>query len=209
MQVTDAKDVPPVWEALPRATKYQQLLVLQRSFDTAAENMGLCTLIIATPSLMKLVLALGFRMESRDDLTTGIHPFVLGQLTASVRKFLLSLAVWYAMVASGVGAPSLADVEVLLAPDGVILPQNFSRVRGQWLRTRLVVGTCFGVDHNVSEDLKEFGEDMSARETDLQEYVPRNAALCPQVPALILRHVHTQWSNWIATQRGGTSEVPF
>ena len=41
--------------------------------------------------------------------------------------------------------------------------------RGQWLRTRLIVGTCFGVDHNASEGLKEFGEEMSARETDLEE----------------------------------------
>ena len=50
--------------------------------------MGLRTPTIATPSLLKLGLALGFRMESQDDLTTGIHPFVLGQHTAMVRNFL-------------------------------------------------------------------------------------------------------------------------
>ena len=61
------------------------------------------------------------------------------------------------MVASGAGAPSLADVEILLAPDGVTLPQNFLMACGQWLRTRLIAGTCFGVDHNFSDGLKEFG----------------------------------------------------
>ena len=76
--MTDTKDLPPVWEALTRATKYQQLLVLQRAFDTAAEDMGLRTPTIATPSLLKLVLALGFRMKIRDNLTTGLHPLVLG-----------------------------------------------------------------------------------------------------------------------------------
>ena len=86
---------------------------------------------IATPSLLKLVLALGFRMESRDDLTTGLHPFVLGQHTATVRKFLRIQADRYAMVASGTGAPSLADVEILSAPGGVTLPRNFSMARGQ------------------------------------------------------------------------------
>ena len=45
------------------------------------------------------------------------------------------------MVASGAGAPSLADVEILSAPDGVTLPRNFSMSRGQWLRTRLIVRT--------------------------------------------------------------------
>ena len=34
-----------------------------------------------------------------------------------------------------------------------------------------------------------------ARETDLEEYIPRDAALRPQVPALILRHANIRWSN--------------
>ena len=69
------------------------------------------------------------------------------------------------MVASGAGAPSLEDVEILLAPDGMTLQQNLSMARGQWLRTRLIVGTCFSVDHNTSDGSKEFGEEMLMRET--------------------------------------------
>ena len=143
--------------------------MLQRAFDAAAGDMGLRAPTIATPSLLKLVLALGFRMESRDDLTTGLHPFVLGQHTATVCKFLHGQANRYAMVASGAGAPSLADVEILSAPDGVIQTRNFSMARRQWLRTRLIVAACFGVDHNASEGLREFGKEMLARETDLEE----------------------------------------
>ena len=67
-------------------------------------------------------------------------------------------------MASDLGAPSLEDVEILSAPDGVTLPRNFLMARGQWLRTRLIVEACFGVDHNVPDGLKEFGEEMSARE---------------------------------------------
>ena len=131
MQVTDAKDLPPVWEALARATKHQQLLVLQRAFDTTTEDMGLCAPTIVTPSLLKLVLTLRLRMESQDNLTTGLHPFVFGQYTATARKFLRGQADRYAMVAFSAGPPSLADVEILLAPDGVTLPRNFSMARGQ------------------------------------------------------------------------------
>ena len=112
-------------------------------------------------------------------------------------------------MASGTGAPSLADVEILSAPDGVTLPRNFSMACGQWLRTRLIVATCFGVDHNASEGLKEFGEELSARETDLEEYIPQDTALLPQIPALLLRHDQIRWSNWLASQWGKTSEVPF
>ena len=81
--------------------------------------------------------------------------------------------------------------------------------RGQWLRKRLIVGTCFGVDHNTSEGLIEFGEEMSARETELEEYVLRDSALLPQIPALLLRNAQIRWSNWLAAQWGKTSEVPF
>ena len=175
------KTSPLVWEALARASKHQQLLVLKRVFDTAAEYMGMRDLTIATPFLFKLLLALGFRMESQDDLAMGIHPFVLGQHTATFWKFLSGQADRYAMVAS----PSLADVEILLAPDGVTLPRKFSLVRRQWLRTRFIVRTCFGVAHNASDGLKEFGEEMSARETELEEYIPRDKALRPHIPALI------------------------
>ena len=171
--------------------------------------MGLSAPTIATPSLLKLVLALGFWMESRDDLTTGLHPFVLGQHTATVRKFLRRQADRYGMMASGTGAPLLADVEILLAPDGVTLPHNLSMACGQWLRTRLIVATFFGVDHNASEGLKEFGEEILARETELEEDIPRDAALLPQIPALLLRHAQIRWSNWLASQWGKTSEVPF
>ena len=88
VQVRDKKDLPPVWEALVRATKHQKLLVLQRAFDTAVEIIGLRVPTTVTPSLLKLVLALGFRMESQDKLTTGLHPFVLRQHMSTVRKFL-------------------------------------------------------------------------------------------------------------------------
>ena len=52
-------------------------------------------------------------MESRDNLTTVINPFFLSQHMYTVKKFLRCQADRYAMVASGVGAPSLVDVEIL------------------------------------------------------------------------------------------------
>ena len=74
---------------------------------------------------------------------------------------------------------------------------------------RLIVGNCFSVDHNASEGLREFGEEISARETDLEEYIPRYSALLPQIPALLLWHAQISWSNWLAAQWGKTSEVTF
>ena len=81
--------------------------------------------------------------------------------------------------------------------------------RGQWLRTRLIVTTCFGVDHNASEGLQNFEAELSERETDLEEYIPRDSMLLAQIPALLLRHAQIRWSNWLAEQCSRTSEVPF
>ena len=103
--------------------------------------MGLCAPTISIPSLLKLMIVLGFRIEILDDLTTGLHPFVLRQHTATVRKFLHLQADRYAMVTSGAGSPSLVDVEILSSPDGVTLTRKFSMARGQWLRKRLIAGT--------------------------------------------------------------------
>ena len=69
--------------------------------------------------------------------------------------------------------------------------------RGQLLRTRLILATCFGVDHNASEGLQNFGEELSARETELEEYIPRDSLLLAQTPALLLRHAQIRWSNWL------------
>ena len=65
------------------------------------------------------------------------------------------------------------------------------------------------MDHIASDSLKEFGEEMLARETELEEYIPRDTDLHPQIRALILRHAQIRWSNWLAAQWGKTSEVPF
>ena len=73
----------------------------------------------------------------------------------------------------------------------------------------MVVGTCFGVDHNTSNGLKEFREKMLAREMELEDYIPRDAALRQQIPVLILHHALILWSNWITGQWGKTSKVPF
>ena len=74
--------------------------------------------------------------------------------------------------------------------------------RGQRLWTWLIVGTCFAVDHNASDGLKEFGEEMSDMDTELEEYIPCDAAPRPQIPELILCHAQICWSNWTAEQWG-------
>ena len=55
------------------------------------------------------------------------------------------------------------------------------------------------MDHNASEGIKEFVEELSARDTDLEDYIPRDAALLPHIPALLLWHAQICWSSWLAS----------
>ena len=65
------------------------------------------------------------------------------------------------------------------------------------------------MDHNASEGLQNFGEELSARETELEEYAPQDASLLTQIPAILLRHAQIRLSNWLAAPWGKTSEVPL
>ena len=39
-------------------------------------------------------------------------------------------------------------------------------------------------------------------ETELEEYIPRDTALSPHIPLLILRHAQICWSDWLIAQWG-------
>ena len=65
------------------------------------------------------------------------------------------------------------------------------------------------MDHNASEGIREFDEELLARETELEEHLPRDAALLHQITPLILWHAQIRWSNWLVLKWGKTSEVPF
>ena len=65
------------------------------------------------------------------------------------------------------------------------------------MRNQLIVATCFDMDHNASEGLQNFGVELSARETELEEYIPQDSSLLAQIPALLLRHAQIHWSNWL------------
>ena len=78
--------------------------------------------IVVNPAILKLALGLGCCLDSRDDLMTGLHAFILGQHSPAEQKRLKEVAARYDMVMGSVGAPSMADANILSAPDGLTLP---------------------------------------------------------------------------------------
>ena len=59
------------------------------------------------------------------------------------------------VIAGGVGAPSLADLETLKAPDGVSLTANLDMAWGDCTELRVVLVILFGTYHPTALEMKE------------------------------------------------------
>ena len=57
----------------------KHLTTLQRALNNTSWNLSVCAPIVTTAGLPKLTLALGFHLEYRDNLGTGLHQFNLGE----------------------------------------------------------------------------------------------------------------------------------
>ena len=208
-QVEEAVRLNEVWADLTTASKFQQLLVLQRSMNKAAVDLSLRAPTVATPALLKMVLGLDFCLTSKDDLSSGLHAFTLGQHTAARRKLLKTRTDRHNLMEGGHAAPSLADAKELVPSDGVTIPTSHGQSRGQHNRLRILGHALFGERHTSSKKLKTLSQEMGWREQELEEYVPRERHLRPHVPAFIMRWVQIRCSNWLAQQWDSDEEIPF
>ena len=96
-----------------------------------------------------MVLGMDFCLASKDDLSSGLHSFTLGQHTAARRKLLKTRADRHNLMAGGHAAPGLADAEELVAPDGMTILTLHRQARGQHNRLR-ILGHALFVERHTS-----------------------------------------------------------
>ena len=70
------------------AKKQHQLTVLQISLDNTLLSLRIHAPMVASPALLRILVSLTFRLENKYDLTTSLHPFVIGHHTDAMRKVL-------------------------------------------------------------------------------------------------------------------------
>ena len=88
-------------------------------------------------------------------------------------------------MAGGHAAPSLADAEEIVAPDGVTILTSHGQARGQHNRLCILGHALFGENHTSSKQLKMFRQEMGRREQELDKYFPRERHLMPHVPSFV------------------------
>ena len=121
--------------------------MLQRALDNTAWRLSIFAHIVVTPGLLKLTLALSFPLDHCYNLGTGIHHFGIDKHTSVTRKVLKARTYQHQVVSGGGAAPSLADAETLMAPDGVSLPATLAMARRDHVWMIVVLVNLFGLDH--------------------------------------------------------------
>ena len=71
-QISSRED-PPVLKELAIPLKHQHLMTLQRSLDNTTRRLNVRAPIIVMPGIIKITLALGFRLEHRNYLSLGLQ----------------------------------------------------------------------------------------------------------------------------------------
>ena len=81
-----------MWKELARALKHKYLMTIQRALDNTARRLRIRAPISATAGMLKLTLSLGFRLDHRDNLCTGLHQFGIVQYNSTIWKVLKARA---------------------------------------------------------------------------------------------------------------------
>ena len=98
--------------------------MLQQALNKAAADLSLRAPTVATPALLKMVLGLDFCLARKDDLSSRLHAFTLGQHTDACQKLLKTRADLHKLMEGVHAAPSLADAKELVTSDGVTIPTS-------------------------------------------------------------------------------------
>ena len=94
--------------------------------------------MVVSPTLIRIAVMIAIRLEYKDDLTTGLHPFRLGQHMTAARKVLCAPSKNYNLVAGRTGTIVVDTVKTSIS-DSVKLPTTLSMTRLILSRTCLVL----------------------------------------------------------------------
>ena len=98
--------------------------------------MGVAAELVVTPALYNKVANMEFTMSNRENIQTGMHPFLFNQGSEVDREQAYALADQYDLVVGGHAAASLADTRQLLTADNVGFPRLASTARGMLKRSQ-------------------------------------------------------------------------
>jgi hypothetical protein len=118
--------LPRIYQDMAKAPKRQELGVIQAAVDDASAALSVNLTLVVSPNLGKKIATLAWKMYDPNDLSTGIHPFVVGYKTPAERESQLAIIALHQMVMEGGTAPTLQDAQLLISLEHVTLPLSFT-----------------------------------------------------------------------------------
>jgi hypothetical protein len=207
--VPDETLLPNVWKQLANAPKGQQRRVIQGAIDDTCEQLGFRNLNFQiTTTVAKKIVGLEWVMHVADDLSTGLHPFTVGYVTAEDAEAQRQRNRESDMLYASEAAPSLADTQALLGDSEVHMPLTILQGRLTHQRAYVMFYTLLGGNqHPVVQEYRNHYEEYMSREAELESVHPRDLQHYYLVPSLLVRWVQLELSYWIWRQ--SMSNVPI
>jgi hypothetical protein len=209
-QVTTEDQPPQVWRDLAQAPKGKQRQVLDRAANEAVEALDYKNLNLqVTLAVSKRIIGLEWIMFTDDDLGSGLHPFTVGYITPEQaedqrkRKRIMT-----DLIQSGEAVPSLNDAREIMDSLEVHIPFLVTQARFTHMRFLALIQALLTTNHPLVQSYKEFVEEFTACEPELDRARPRNAQNFFIAPALLVRWAQLRVSYWFRRQAGTNRAQP-
>ena len=198
-QVATEAHLPPLWQQLSSCTKSQQLNTLTSAINEVLDEEAPLLPFQITPLLKDKVMKMQFRMTNKDDLTSGLQPFVFGTGTPDEIQANQQQVSLYQTIFTDQSAPSISDAQYLMVPKSVSLPLELIQARDMCIRTKLFFRPLFGDTHVLIDDLSRFCDEFNMRLAQLGNMsLDLNDRLL--LPARIIRWVQIRLNFWFRRQ---------
>lgn len=202
-------DLPPIYASIASAPKGQTRLVIQNAIGEACEQAGLDHLDIQiTTALSKRIADLEWASRVPDDLSLGLHPFVIGYVTPEETELQQEQNRVADLLYNGEAAPSLSDTQLLLNNQQVYIPRKLVEARVAHERALMLWTVLLGGNHVFTQNSRQHLEELRKQELKLTQAKPRNPQHVHLVPALITRNTQLYTNYWLSKQKQSEATVP-
>lgn len=206
--VDRASLLPRVHQDLAQAPKKKDRTVIQNAVDDYNASIGRCQQLLITPSVAKKVTNIEYRMTNRDDLTTGIHPFIVGYRTPDEQAAQQEIIDAYKVIHGDAGAPTLSDAQFLSSPENVRLPLSVSQGRYNLQHFQALIGAMLGPAHSATINIIDLLNMYSDHEQELETMEPPANVPRHHVPAVIIRCIQLSFTWWVERQWWSNAPIP-
>lgn len=216
--VASEADLPPLWSDIAAANGKRDREAIELCFRSTANAMNTPELApVVTPALAKKLSTLRLAGTNLDDLSEGVHPFVLmiqdhtTAIGSQTYTDATNDAADYDDLMRGQGAADLADLRALKASTKVLIPETYALARAMLQSFVIVMTAMLGETHPQTLNISRFTTAYVNRENF---YIGRLQRQDPNLgPARLLRYVQLAARAWfqeilLASDAADAASVP-